>query len=386
MISLRNIFLLLTLAVSINSFARISPLQNFKSGHTVKVRVAKNLQNVLLEGVDITRLVVATKNSKTFNGHKKIKINCNSLGKIDSVKPQYLASLSSQTGLIGFEQKQFMGQMHVVTSENGNSCDVVNEMDLDDYIATLLAKEMNASWPIEALKAQAVAARTYAIHHMMISGLQNDTLFDLENSEKHQVNGTFNDVTAKTIEASKDTAGLVLTNKKGDLVPAFFHASCGGTTLIPSDVWTNKVHGYSTVKCEYCQKKKNWDSKITKHRFKKFLQWAMRKGYLEETPLKKKMYIYPDKKNAKAIFVKNGNKKIKIKKSLFRRYFGRVEFPSNHFYMVDLEGAGMQFVGKGNGHGVGLCQVGSLGLAQKGMGHKKILAHYFPKLNILKLY
>lgn len=366
--------------------ARISPIQNFKSGHTVKVRVAKNLQKVMLEGVDITRNVIATQSKKSFNGFRKISINCNGLKKARSVRPQYLATLTSQTGLIGFERKQFMGEMHVVTSEDGNSCDVVNEMDLDDYIATLLAKEMNASWPLEALKAQAIAARTYALHHMLISGLKNDTLFDMENSEKFQVNGTFNDVTASTIEASKDTAGLVLTNRDGDLVPAFFHASCGGTTLIPSDVWSNKVKGYKTVRCDYCQKKKNWDSKITKYRFKKFLLWAMKKGYLEKENLKKRLYLYPDKKNAKAIYVKNGDNKIKIKKSLFRRYFGRVEFPSNHFYMVDIEGAGLQFVGKGNGHGVGLCQVGALGLAQKKMGHREILAHYFPKLNILKLY
>ncbi|MGI4991644.1 SpoIID/LytB domain-containing protein [Halobacteriovorax sp. GFR7] len=383
---MRNLLISIIILSSWNSLARISPLQNIRSGHTIKVRVAKDLDNVLLEGVDLTRKVVATRSRKSFKGFKKIKVNCQNLQSVKSVKPQYLASLTSQTGLISFDRKQFMGQMHIVTSADGNSCDVVNEMDLDDYIATLLAKEMNASWPIEALKAQAVAARTYALHHMMISGLKNDTLYDLENSEKHQVNGTFNDVTASTLEAAKDTAGLVLTNGKGNLVPAFFHASCGGTTLVPSDVWRNDVHGYSTVKCDYCQKKKNWDSKITKLRFKKFLKWAMRKKFIEKQSLKKKLFLYPDKRDQKNLYVQNGVKKIKIKKSLFRRYFGRVEFPSNHFYMVDVGGAGLHFVGKGNGHGVGLCQVGSLGLAQKGKGHREILAHYFPKLNVLKLY
>lgn len=383
---MRSLFLSLILISSFSSLARISPLQNLQSGHTIKVRVAKNLDKVNLEGVGITREVISTKKRKSFNGFKKIKINCNNLKQAKSVRPQYLASLTSKTGLIGFEKKQFMGQMHIVTSENGTSCDVVNEMDLDDYIATLLAKEMNASWPVEALKAQAVAARTYAIHHMMSSGLQNDTLYDLENSEKHQVNGTFNDVTASTIEAARETAGMVLTNTKGNLVPAFFHASCGGNTLAPQDVWTNKVHGYSTVKCAYCQKKKNWDSKISQIRFKKMIEWGMKKGYVKKQKLSNKLSIYTDKKNAKAIYVRNGKKKIKIKKSLFRRYFGRVDFPSNHFYLVDLGKEGLQFVGKGNGHGVGLCQVGALGLAQKGKGHKEILAHYFPNLNILKLY
>ncbi|WP_412474087.1 SpoIID/LytB domain-containing protein [Halobacteriovorax sp. YZS-1-1] len=383
---MRSLFLLFILLFTFNSFARISPLQNFKSGHTIKVRVAKNLNKVFLEGVGITREVIATNKSKSFKGFKKIKINCGNLKHARSIRPQYLASLTSKTGLIGFEKKQFMGQMHIVTSEDGKSCDVVNEMELDDYIATLLAKEMNASWPVEALKAQAVAARTYAIHHMMSSGLQNDTLYDLENSEKHQVNGTFNDVTASTIEAARKTAGMVLTNKDGNLVPAFFHASCGGNTLEPDDVWTNEVHGYSTVKCAYCQRKKNWDSKITQIRFKKMIEWGMRKGYVKKQKLHKKLSIYPDKKNAKAIYVRNGKNKIKIKKSLFRRYFGRVDFPSNYFYLVDLGREGLQFVGKGNGHGVGLCQVGALGLAQKGKGHKEILAHYFPKLNILKLY
>ena len=72
-------------------------------------------------------------------------------------------------------------------------------------------------------------------------------------------------------------------------------------------------------------------------------------------------------------------------KSLLRRYFGRVIFPSNH-YEIDMKWGKLVVKGQGNGHGVGLCQVGALGLAKRGWAYKQILAHYFPKHELRKIY
>ena len=87
---------------------------------------------------------------------------------------------------------------------------------------------MNANWPVEALKAQAIAARTYALEkinsNFMSRVLGRTAHFDLENSEKHQVMGTFFDQTLSTVKATYATKGLVLVNKKKRLLPIFYHS------------------------------------------------------------------------------------------------------------------------------------------------------------------
>jgi stage II sporulation protein D len=364
---------------------------NLRNDYKIKVRIAQGLSNVTVSGTDLTRFLHPVKQEKTYAGRKKVKFNCHYFSKDNSrLRNQVLlASLKSGTGLVTFDKKKYQGEIHVVTSKGkSSSCDVVNELDMDSYISSLLSKEMNASWPIEALKAQAIAARTYAIHKIQTAKILGNGFYDLENSEKHQVNGDFFDVTRRTLKAARETSGFVLKNKKGKLTPAFFHASCGGKTLRPHDVWANKVVGYEKVaNCNYCKKKKNWQNSLTRKRLKKLISWAMKKKYIKPVDLKKRMLIYKDKKTRKVLHIKVGKKKIKLKKSLFRRYFGRVEFPSNNFYLADGIAKGpVHFVGKGNGHGVGLCQVGSKGLAHKGWDYKRILSHYFPELKIRKIY
>jgi len=387
--------LLSTILLSSVAYGKISTYipkdSALRKNYKVKVRIAKELKNVTVSGTDLTRFLHPVKQEKTYAGRKKVKFNCNFFSQ-DNKKLNdqvLLASLNSGTGLVTFNKKKYQGRLHVVTSKGkGSSCDVVNELDMDSYISSLLSKEMNASWPIEALKAQAVAARTYAIHKINTATLVGNKYYDLENSERHQVNGDFFDVTRRTLKAARETSGIVLKNKKGKLTPAFFHASCGGHTLRPDDVWANKVVGYEkSSNCNYCKKKKNWQSSLSRKKLKKLIAWAMRKGYVKKVNLKQRMLIYKDKKKRKVLHVKIGKSKIRIKKSLFRRYFGRVEFPSNNFYLADGIGKGpIHFVGKGNGHGVGLCQVGSKGLAHKGWDYNRILSHYFPELNIRKIY
>lgn len=380
--------LLFLITIPVIAFASIRS-DRPDSLYKIKVRIAKNLDTVEISGTDLTRKLHPINEEKQFGGRKKIKFNCQRFTKDNKQLDEsvLLASLKSSTGLVTFKKKKYQGKLHVVTSNKSRRCDVVNELNMDDYISSLLSKEMNASWPIEALKAQAIAARTYALNKMMKTGNLDHDFYDLENSEKHQVNGDFFDVTKRTMKAALETSGRVLVNKKGELVPAFFHASCGGHTLKPHEVWANKVVGYKSTNCNYCKKKKNWESDISKTRFKKFLKWGMKKKYFKTVKLSENIRVYPDKKSKKYVNVKIAKKRIRIKKSLFRRYFGRRVFPSNNFYVADHSEKGdLLLVGKGNGHGVGLCQVGSKGLAQKGWDYKRILSHYFPELKLERVY
>ncbi|PIK14897.1 SpoIID/LytB domain-containing protein [Halobacteriovorax sp. JY17] len=394
-------FLIILSLVSFYSFGEITPVLIAGSPEpTIRVRVSKSLKNVIISGTDLNRTFHIGNQKKSFSGRKKIKFNCNLFGKNERFKdrgPTLLASLNSMTGLVTVGDKKYMGTVDIVSSVGNDSCDVVQETKLEDYISGLLAKEMNSAWPIEALKAQAVAARSYALHKMetdhVSKNLGRVAHYDLESSEKHQVSGTFFDITRNTDLATSETMGEVLITPSGKLTPIFFHAKCGGKILRPDQVWSNAVSGYdANPKGDYCHGHglKDWEKEVTYERFVSFIKWLQKKKLIKVSNKitgHKKIKILKDDKDKNHMRLYWGDLHIVIKKPLFRRYFGRVLFPSNNFEM-NWSSPKKAFLvsGSGLGHGVGMCQLGALDLAKKGWGYRKILAHYFPGHRLEKAY
>lgn len=368
-------------------------------GPSIRVRIAKGLNKAVIGGLDLKREIYITNDKKTFSGSKKVEFDCRlpsgSLSKMKS--PVLLASLSSPSGVLSLDVDQFQGQMHVVADSAARGCDIINETTMERYLSTLLNKEMNSSWPLEALKAQAVAARTYALYKIEApqlrkkAGLRLDGkgLFDLESSEKHQVSGTLSDSTAKTLRATFKTKGEVLVTKSGRITPIFFHAKCGGHTLKPSDVWDNDVEGYKSVDCPYCRGlgKGPWQIKRPVEKLVNFMKWYIKKEKVDlVTNLDKaKIQVAPDKESSANFRLYVDESVYVISKGLVRKYFGRIEIPSNNYVIYQL---GKDFVisGDGKGHGVGMCQLGALELAKRGYTYKAILAHYFPGHHLEKAY
>ena len=361
----------------------------------IRVRIGKSLRHILVSGLDLKRHLFFNGDTKRYSGKQTVKFNCDSYSSLnpEKNKPILLATLESSTGLLSFEREKFQGQFQVITSKRGDSCDIINEIPLESYISSLLNKEMNAQWPIEALKAQAVAARTYAINKMrskqVTKELGSEAFYDLESSEKHQVGGNFFDATALTNEASLETQGQVLTTKSGKINPIFFNAKCGGRTLRPDQVWHNHEEGYQSVNCPFCHDigPKAWSRGINKERLLNFFNWAYSKDYLK-TKIKGKinsMILVPDNIDRYTLNFYINDQPFIVEKALLRNFFGGVDFPSNTF-AVKLTTRGLLAEGEGLGHGVGLCQMGALVMAERGWSYKKILAHYFPNHVLKKLY
>ena len=371
----------------------------FRKAPTVRVLVQKSQKDVSISGLDLNRKFHLSNRVTRFEGRKKINFKCTELAKADFNKPVLLASLGSSAGLLTLgKDEKFNGLIHVVSSRDSESCDIVHETEMDTYIAGLLAKEMNSKWPIEALKAKAVAARSYALNKMETGQVRkeagHETFYDLESSEKHQVAGNFFDVNEKTKAAADATSGEVLVNSRSKISPVFFHAKCGGQTLRPSHVWQNKVDSYECVKCPFCHEhgEKGYNSKLTLKKMKKFIYWGARKGHLPsgiKENIRKPFRLVRDRKFNHSINFYLGSQVYSFKKTLMRRYFGRFIVPSNNFSLSlkkGKRGAYFSIDGEGLGHGVGMCQLGALDLAQKGWDYKKILSYYFPKHKLKKVY
>ncbi len=203
----------------------------FGSVPQVKVLIAKSLSNVEVKGTDMTQLTPLRKSSRIHAGNKTLQFNClPSTTTIFPSNPTLLASVSSPSGFINWGRKKYHGELRLITSKSQKNCDLVNVIPMESYISSLLAKEMNGTWPLEALKAQAVAARSYALAKMrnslLASGATSNDLYHLESSEKDQVSGTFNDTNMLTDRASRETYGEVLTTKSGSMVEAYYHSMC----------------------------------------------------------------------------------------------------------------------------------------------------------------
>ena len=380
-----------------NAIARPAP--------KIKIRVHQGLDTVWVSGVDLKRKIHPNNDVKVYKGLKRIRFNCNNLehqAKNPLQRPVLLASLGSPTGLLSLKKsaiaERYKGLLHIVASPLGSSCDVVYEARIEDYLASLLAKEMNAKWPIEALRAQAVAARTYALYKResrQVNRLAgHETFYHLENSEKHQVSGHFLESTNKTWQASLSTKGEVLLDPDQSIKPVFFHAKCGGHTLRPDQVWQNTVRGYQAVSCPFCKERgpNSYRTEIPIHRFKNFLTWLGKKGHsskISPLHLEKKIKLAPHQRFSRNLSVLLGNKVIHFKKALLRRYFGRKLVPSNNFRVALNSGkikTALRLTGDGLGHGVGMCQMGAFDLAERGWDYKRILSYYFPNFSIEHIY
>ena len=370
-------------------------LQNAMAIPVVSVRIGKALRNIHVTGLDLKRHLFFNNDFKNYMGKKTVKFNCETFTSLNRQKnkPILLATLESPTGLLSYENARYQGMFKVITNKRGDSCDIINDIPMEAYISSLLTKEMNSKWPIEALKAQAVAARTYALHKMrsqqVSKELGNEAFYDLESSEKHQVGGNFFDATESTITASQETSGEVLTTEDGEIRPIFFHSKCGGRTLRPDQVWHNKEPSYQSVNCPFCHNigPRGWTNQITLSRMKSFFKWASEQKVLKEKLQSNlsSIILVPDNIDKFTVNFYINDFPYIIEKAALRRYFGNVIFPSNSF-SLEVKNGVFSVAGEGLGHGVGLCQMGAFALAQRGWSYKKILAHYFPDHVLKKLY
>jgi stage II sporulation protein D len=358
---------------------------------TVKVLIAKSLKNVVVEGMDLQKTIHTQKKALQYQGRKSISFNCNPSKERAALpkSPLLVASLRSPTGLVSWGNNKYQGELHLLTNPTKESCDLVNSIPMESYITTLLAKEMNGTWPVEALKAQAVAARTYAYDRLKKyanTPLEQDKLYHLESSEKDQVSGSFMDITENTLKASRETAGEILVGPSGKVAPAFFHSKCGGRTLRPDQVWGGVEEGYRSVDCTFCQKTgmKDWNHKIKNNQLTAMVDQVL-KRYYSDGLQDKSIKVMPDSLENSEIRLYAGDRLHIVKKAYLRNLLGREVLPSNYFVM-SMDGKEVKVEGQGYGHGVGLCQLGALELAKRGYDYRQILSHYFPRHKMRKAY
>jgi stage II sporulation protein D len=268
--------------------------------------------------------------------------------------------------------------------------DVVARMDLDAYLAGVLPSEMPASWPLEALKAQAVAARSFVLR---TAYERRNRHYDVDSTIMDQVYKFLTEVKShpewreRVARAIGETRGQLLKDKRGRIVKAFYSADCGCQTEDPKFVW-GKVEALQSVKDPTCgiRKPRQWDMNLTKAEVRDKLVAALELPADTNLGTVQVAGRTPTGRVAKVVAtldVDGKSKKFIINSQQFRKAFGFEKIRSTDFKLRWL-GDQMQILGSGMGHAVGLCQTGAKALAESGMGYEEILKTYYPKVKLYR--
>jgi stage II sporulation protein D len=248
---------------------------------------------------------------------------------------------------------------------------LVNVLPLEDYVVAVLGGEMPPSFPLEALRAQAVAARTYALNKKLET---LDEPFHLGSSVLAQVYGGLERENPKTREATESTKGQVLTF---DLAPieAYFHSSCGGQTETGLAALQRDLPYLQSVSCP-CGKHPatQWTAALSAQELEDVLGREAR-GEVK---------VLSRTSTGRVRKLQVGTRTLDGVE--FRQRFGYERVRSLLFEVSGDGKGGIHLVGRGFGHGAGLCQWGAKLMADAGKGYRDILLHYYPGTELQTLY
>ncbi len=275
---------------------------------------------------------------------------------------------------------------------------VLAHMDIEEYLYGVLAGEVPARWPLEALRAQAVASRTFA--YFEVKSRQNQE-YDVHATTRSQVWRPSVAIEERVKNAVDTTAGIVLT-ERNMLIKTFFHSECGGFTADARWVFTKTpILALSGVRCPRCSAPANkpsaWSVTYTRQEIVARLRQA---GLLRQAgEIRMVQGLDQDgnpmgRRLGRVVTVEltmaDGRGAVaRIPANDFRLAMGADRKNLSSTYMI-IEGGDeprITFSGLGWGHGVGLCQYGAAYAADKlGYNFLDILALYYPGAKPIRLW
>lgn len=278
--------------------------------------------------------------------------------------------------------------LELVPLPNGKA-DVIATLDIEKYLTGVLPSEMPASWPMEALKAQAIASRSYA---MAIAKERRNLNYDVENTVLDQVFDLRNKLKAsdmvqnKIADVVRSTSGMVLFDASGRVIKAHYHADCGGHTELAKNVWGDAVKETGITKDAMCPLSPyaNWSLKMSRREIQSIMA-----SYFMLNPKAALLALAPlgrteSGRVAQVDMVFDDGIHRRLPAHEFRRLLGYSKLKSTNFRLAWKEDH-VVVEGKGHGHGVGLCQYGTRQLAVRGLAYQDIIKNYYPLAKLGKI-
>ena len=339
--------------------------KSLSAGESLKVKSKSNLKVVTSD-----EQVINNTNNKEINikfDGKNINLN----GKNFNLNnfPQNGAFLISSDSPIYVDKIKRNYGGAISFRVNNKKLDIVNRVDMDEYLKGVLPKEMSPSFPMESLKAQALCSRSFAINNYN-KFIKNG--YNLDDTTRSQVYYG-KDVEEKTTnKAVEETVGQVI-KYDGKVAETIFCASSGGYTVASSEAWGGNSVPYLISK----------EDPYSVHPWK----YELKNSDLKKLNLSDVFSVSLDYNNSNRVnnlTFSTSKGDVKIKATDFRQKIGNTIIKSTLFD-VNVIGNKVFVSGKGYGHGVGMSQYGAVEMAKKGSNYKDIIEFYFPGTNIEKI-
>jgi stage II sporulation protein D len=249
---------------------------------------------------------------------------------------------------------------------------VINELGLEEYLYGVIRMEIDPAWPIDAVRAQAVAARTFAAHSLGRFAREG---FDLRDTTESQVYGgvTFED--PRATDAVDATRGMILVHA-GRPILAAYHADSGGRTESSENVWGGRPHPYLRgVDDPFSagSPHERWSERLTLSE----VASRVRRGGVRVSEVRG-LEIISTSESGRVLSLRlvTADAPVEMSGHRFRLLVGANAIRSTKF-TVRVEDTSAVFEGRGWGHGVGMSQWGARGMAMRGLTFSQILRHYY---------
>jgi len=334
---------------------------------TIRVAIADNQKTVSLQSP--SGLIYAGQSAN--HAKKEVLYSTVSIG----TRP---VRIRSAAVVIQVNGKGYRGWVEIRKKKNGLLL-VINELDIEEYLKGVVAAEIPSGWKYEALKAQAVASRTYAIYQKQSAG--NRPYHILATVENQVYSGNRGE-RPQTVRAVRETKGIVITYQ-GKIIPAFYHSSCGGHTENAAELWGIDEPYLKGVDCD-CQEISKyglWEKRVP---LSQVISAMRHQGYRLHDILDMSIGDITPAGRVKAVTILHRSGKIVVPAEDFRATIGNNQIPSI-FFEVEISDKEAVFSGRGKGHGVGLCQWGAQEMALRGYDYEAILGHYYPGTALTKI-
>jgi len=268
------------------------------------------------------------------------------------------------------KERSYEGDFELVNK--ANKIQVINLIDIDQYLEGVVESESGTGQNLEYYKAQTIISRTYALKYKNKHAADGFNLCDRVHCQAY----LHRRLNASVIDSAvRQTKNLIMLDEKNNLYATYFHANCGGQTCQPDYIWNETLPGFDSFKDTFCirTKQATWEKKIPVNEWKAFMVnkydfpiWDSLSNY----------QLYNFQQFERHAFFIHPFYGIPLRD--LREAFQL----KSTFFSCSQEGEYVVLNGKGFGHGVGLCQEGAMNMSRKGFDYQQILLFYYPKMRL----
>lgn len=357
---------------------RLSAAGEYRTPQTIRIAVLKGMESVRVDGNgliftdNLGRKIDVQAPVKVRSDGSGISIEGSSMSGLTVTAPEGTRNVVTVNG------KGYRGTVEI--RPQGKGLVIINDLALEDYLVGVINCEISSQWSIEAIKAQAVVARSYAVFQR---DSRKNLPYHLESSVLDQVYQGCDLDDSRAARGVRETAGEVLTYG-GKGIQAFFHSSCGGHTEASENVWTFGTPYLAGVDCKYCLTSPSAEWTLTISLAK--LEGILEKGGYKVRGLRGMILLSRNRSGrVESLSILYDQGSLNIPAVDFRKTVGYGVVKSTNFE-VRMSGTDVVLTGRGYGHGVGLCQWGAKKRAEDGFSYREILSYYYPGTVLKKLY